>query len=372
MATYEEIQRLLEQNRKEIGQRAADVPGIYNQYSPSNDSEIAAARSAQADKVRQLFDHDSKLSQVSFQPQAAPGPTVNGEAPVQPEAMILDPLIGLKAANTQTMETANEAIDLGQRISERKDFLSESLDKALKLFSIGMEIKKAEQAALQDEMNNYFKLEDLNLARSKAGSGSESKAALGELLSNVLKWQERKVAATPQATGVAKDRNALNVIVKKYPNETLDYTKNADGSYNWAIRKKDQTFLTDEEAATYNDQGDTLNKLLASFTALYPESKEDAATILSAFGEEKNDRFGTSVDEAAAGVAGMPKTADNLARWSLYSQWSTDPEGKSAGVSFNSWLGERGGSPAPGVTPTPAPQATSGTTSSGAKWEVVE
>lgn len=346
MATYEEIQRLLEENRKSIGERAAEVPNIYNQYSPSTDPEIAGARAAQADKVRQLFDHDTNLAQVKFQPQTTPGSTVSGAPATTPSEMILDPLIGMKAANTETMQTANEAIDIGQSISKRKDYLSESLDKALKLFQIGMQIKQAEQAALQDEMSNWFKMEDLTLERNKVGKETAGKEALQKLLDNVLDWKKAQVESTPTISGrtTSKGNAGIKAIQKmmedKYPGQEVEYTKNSDGTYNWTVRKSEQKFLTPEQAKTYEDPNTTLKELLSSFTSLYPENKEDAATILSGFEDTKETVFGTSADEYGAGVANKPRTTENEARYTKYIQWKnmSDFEKSKYGSIFENFL----------------------------------
>lgn len=167
---YNEIQRLLEKNRQDLGIMKAEGAGIYDKYAPSTDPEIARARAVQADKVKQLFSHDSQLAQRKWQPSAPPGPTVTGAPPELPPEELVDPMIGLKAANWQTMATANEAIDIGQNISKRKDFLKESLESALQLFQVGLEMKKAEREALSEEMDDWFNLQDLILKQSESKS----------------------------------------------------------------------------------------------------------------------------------------------------------------------------------------------------------
>lgn len=219
MAGFEELQRLLAENRKSIGDRAAEIPNIYKQFSPSTDPEVAQTRAAQAEKVKQLFQYDNQLAQTSFQPQAAPGPSPTGGAPTIPDPMIVDPTIGLRAANTQTMATAQEAIDLGQQITKRKDFLAESLEKALKLFQIGMQIKEAESAAIQGELDNWFKMQDLIDKRSTRGKGDAEKTKKQSYLAQILSggeagnletltqkqfnsWVNRIVAQNPQDAGM--------------------------------------------------------------------------------------------------------------------------------------------------------------------------
>lgn len=291
---YEEIQRLLAQNRQDIGKREAEIPGIYNKYSPSTDPEVAAARAAQADKVKQLFSYDSQLAQTKFQPTAAPGATVTGAPPETPPEMILDPLIGLKAANTQTMETANEAIDIGQNISKRKDVLAESLDKALKLFQVGLEIKKAEQASLQDEFTNLINLDKLALEREKQKGVGTGKEALGELFNRLTGLKQKvNVEAVPtsykQGVTKAKGKDALKDIRKEYanqkklhPNVQVDYSQKPDGTYtyNYFEPKKDQTYLTPEEYKLKTNPEEFLGTLLAGTTANLPKYSSEAEVII--------------------------------------------------------------------------------------------
>jgi len=294
MLSYEEIQRLLEQNRQELGKREADIPNIYKEYSPSTDPEIAAARAAQADKVKQLFDHDSQLAQVKFQPQAAPGATVTGAPAETPPEMILDPLIGLKAANTQTMETANEAIDIGQNIAKRKDVLAESLDKALKLFQIGLEIKKAERESLKDEFSSLLSLDELNLKKNAAGKATAGKEALTELFNKLTGLKQKvNVDAVPtsykQGITPNKGEKGLEDIKKElvrqravHPNVQVDYSQNKDGrfTYNYFEPKENQVYLTPEEFKLRTNPQDFLGQLSAGFEANYPDQAEEGKSVI--------------------------------------------------------------------------------------------
>ena len=281
MADYSEIQRLLEKNRQDIGKRGAEIPGIYNKYAPSTDPEIAAARAAQADKVRELFAHDSQLAQTKFQPQAAPGATVSGAPPETPPEMILDPLIGLKAANTQTMATANEAIDIGQNIVKRKDFLGESLDKAMKLFMVGIEMKKAEREALSEEFDDLLKLDELALKREKKKSTESGSTDLQTLLKNIMQVKQTSKDITPQLTGVSKNGTDFAKIRKQYAEQEMDFEKLKDGSYKWAVRKPNQKFVSQDEANIYKDIPGLINLMGATTIANNPNvDRADVESIL--------------------------------------------------------------------------------------------
>jgi len=179
MATFDDIQRQQAELSQSIGQRYANVPKMVEQYNPVNDPVTRALRNQHSDKVQQLFNYDTQLGQTYFQPQAAPGPTQTGAPAAQPEQMILDPLIGAKAANTQTLGTANEVANLLRDMGSRKDYLDTALTNALKLFQIGIEADKIQQAALEGQFNQQMSLEELGLKKSAAarsGAGTAQTA----------------------------------------------------------------------------------------------------------------------------------------------------------------------------------------------------
>lgn len=267
---YDNVQAELARKRAELGQSVANVTNIQGQYSPTNDPEITALRSQHADKVKQLFDYDSKLAPVYFQPQAAPA--VAGETVEQPGQRIIDPLIGMRSSSTQTQATASELADILSRIGKRKDTLTENMDKALTLFKYGLQIKQMEMDSLEKELDRIDK-------KSSGGKGASDLTALFNAITGV---QNKKSAITPKATGKVKNKEELMKIAKQYGGQ-IDYQQNADGTFSWAVRKENQEFVTPEEATTYEDVPALIKKLGAATVAGGNASPSEVNSIIESF-----------------------------------------------------------------------------------------
>lgn len=140
------------QNISQLQNVPQQVKDIQGQYNVANDPTVLALRSQQADKIKQLFDHDTQLAQTYFQTQQAPGPQPTNPAYTPPQQMVVDPTIGMRAATQQNQATAAEMADIGTQIANRKDILTEGLAKAMQLFQFGLEARKMEQEALNTEL----------------------------------------------------------------------------------------------------------------------------------------------------------------------------------------------------------------------------
>jgi hypothetical protein len=185
------IQELIKQKREDIGQRFANPPTL----NTANDSEILSLRNNQADKIKQLFEHDTKLAPVYMQPQEAGGPHAEGYQ--APEQRIIDPMIGLKAASTQTQATAGELGDIGKAIEKRKDFLMDIYEKAMAGFTMGLQMKKMELDSLNDEFSQILKLKELEEKQNENKQKAKDKEA-SEAFFKMLQAQIGEAGNTTQ------------------------------------------------------------------------------------------------------------------------------------------------------------------------------
>jgi len=321
------IQAALTKNRQELGKRDAKLPSTLSQYAPSSDTELQGLRQNQASKVAELFKYDTQMAQRSYQPQALEGQP-------QPEARILDPSIGLKAASTQTQALGQELGDIGSQIATRKDYLAESMDKAMSLFKFGLEAKKLEQDSLMNEWKTMMDLEDLKVKRADSGGGN-----LPDLLSAITGFQSRSEAIRPkqvykQGTTQAKGAKAIQDMKTIYnqfkaqdPDAKLEYSGNPDGTYTYTIRNKNepaQYLGADESQAPYDNPEDTIRKMLAAGVATNPKQSGQIGDIQKLlFPEpikqtaadskvgERNDLINTVPD---------PKTAQGMAAEEIFIQ----------------------------------------------------
>lgn len=311
---YEEIMNQLSQNRKDVGSRIAEIPQMQDRYSPANDPQYNAIQNAQSDKIKQLFDHDSTMATTYMKPQEAAGPHAPNYTPS--EDRVVDPMIGLQAANTQIKATANEAVDLGTEKSKRKDVLDSALSKGLSVIQSVIEAKKFEQSSLIEQMNMMLKIKEMEQKNSK-------ESTLNDLFSQIMQVQQAKKkqqtelkAASPASikSGITntKGKKALVDIQKEYsrikkanPGQKIkvDYSQNADGTYeyNYFLDAPQKYLEKDvyEDYKTnpiYGDSEEMMNKLGSAAIASGADSGEVAALLerIGVFGptnpnEQKGD-----------------------------------------------------------------------------------
>lgn len=162
MATLDEMQRLLSQNRQEIGTRVAELPRTEENIRANlfgGDKTLASLRQNQETKIMELFEHDKRIAERYANPQS--------------EAYLQDPYMREVARANQFQGTVGELSQLQSQTEARRDVLGDTLDKALKLAQYGVQAKQIENQLLQQEFEN-----ELNKQKLSGGSGT-----LDELLS---------------------------------------------------------------------------------------------------------------------------------------------------------------------------------------------
>ncbi len=261
---FDRIQAALAANRTDIGSRMADVTAVDAKYSPATDSTIAGMRSNQASKIQQLFDHDSKLATTYFPVGTAGGPTTGEVAQPAGGQAIIDPTIGMTAANNQQISTAKEATDIGTQIANRKDELATSRQSAIDLITKALDIKKQEQSDLQAELDVISKKANNALAVLQETGGvisPEIANILGtpELAGKKILSPAEKLAAQFGATDAGRamtDKTNLQAdaaggmvlkdIIKKYKGGPLtdqEIVGLYDSSGKWGAHKETMSQL---------------------------------------------------------------------------------------------------------------------------------
>lgn len=304
---------MLAKKRQEYGQRVADLPGIYKQYTPESDREISALRSQQSDKLKQLFDFDSQVAQRTYQPIESAGPYSQGYTP--PEPRVLDPTIGLLASSYQKKATAGELADISTDIARRKDYLSGERDKALTMLQAVLDANEKEQRGLEKQMDWYFKQKDYELEERKLKEGGSGASDLMTFLNAISGFQQKTEAIKPIAFGITKadpfkliekkggfarrnpktgllepaakagpNYRALINELNKYPGAEFDFQKNPDGTYGWAVRKPEQQFFESEEEAQRYQDIPSLIRQLGAATVAGGATPSDVNTMLNLLG----------------------------------------------------------------------------------------
>jgi hypothetical protein len=173
------IQNLLAQKQKELGNRVA-AP-TYPEVS--KDPQWQAYNTQHADKVKQLFNYDSKLAQVSFQPTEVGGQNEAGYS--APESRILDPMIGLQAASQQQSATAGEVGDLLKMMNSRKQSLEDTYSKGLEIYKLGLAAQQLEVDAINKLFSNAMEMEKLKETKRQFNvkqTETKNKMSLEDLL----------------------------------------------------------------------------------------------------------------------------------------------------------------------------------------------
>lgn len=306
----EELQKKISGKRQELGQRYAEVPDIETRIRADlfgNDKSLQTMRENENAKIKELFEFDKGLATTYQSP--VPG-------------FVDDPSSVARYGQQQLRERAGELADVQKGIANRRDVLGDALERAMKLANYGLEAKRLEIQALQDEFDDQLKLEELRLRKQESGNSN----FLPDFMKSILNFQEKAEAVKPQKTGrtvtratTPDERRALvKRIQAQYPGQQLSYTYNKDGTISYAVLKPDQQYADNNEASLYENQQDTLQKILAAGIASNPKQSSDAVNIFKLITPQEPDVFGYSQWEVQAGVAGKPKTADNVKKAQNY------------------------------------------------------
>lgn len=273
----EEIQSLIQTKATELGQTTVDQPNLPNADTAS-DAEISALRSNHADKVRQLFDHDTQLADVYFQPQGAPA--VEGETVAKPEPMLIDPTIGMRASSAQTRATAGELGDILSRIAARKDEIQDTYQRGLDLYTLGLQARQKELDSRSKELD-----------------------ALGVLLNSSIQL-----------------KNAEKTNAKKAEQDAIEQKK----------REYRAKLIGGPEGNRPLKNNDQLRVWLQNVLAANPEDSdiimEVAQEISAGLSPAKTEVYPNTADTKAAGVAGMPKESPYTEMWEAYISYKYKPK----------------------------------------------
>lgn len=261
---------LLEQMKgksQDLSKYTMDIPNIQKTLREDlygNDNVIDSLRSNEADKIKELYQHDQNLADRYANPSS--------------EGYIEDPYVRAKATAQRSQATAGELGTLQNQIAKRSDVLGSALEKAMQLLNYGLEAKKLEYAGIQDEFDNKMKLEDFQLKKEQ--SRKETQA-------------DQQSAAYDQMIKDLRGRITL-------PEALVRYSK---------------YFSPNDIYAAYNQVNNDPSR-----KANYGPAKE-APESLARYGiTSSGGTFGYTQAEVAAGVAGQQRSPENIQRYQQYIQ----------------------------------------------------
>lgn len=277
------IQQQIIAKSQALGQRIASAPAAPD---TANDGELGALRGQHADKIKQLFAHDTQVAQVNFQPKEAPGPHAEGYTP--PESRIIDPLIGQRASSAETQATAGELGDIMARISGRRAALDDAYNKALALHEKNIRTQESEISMLDKIFQNQMQLKQFEAAQEKEKKAGASEKDLQTYLDTIMGLKGRREAASiPESSSeylpepATKPKNVdpskaalwanyekvmKGVKDKKIGEMKKNMPKGSELRYEgnkYTVTKPNQQFVTEEEASD-SVYGDLLNAFSAN------------------------------------------------------------------------------------------------------------
>lgn len=321
------IQQQIIAKSQALGQRVASAPVAPD---TANDPELGALRGQHADKIKQLFAHDTQVAQVNFQPKEAPGPHAEGYT--APESRILDPLIGQRASSAQTQATAGELGDIMTRISGRRAMLDDAYNKALTLHEKNIRAQESEISMLDKIFQNQMQLKQFEAAQEKEKKSGASDKDLQTYLDTIMGLKGRREAASVPAEDSgylheptkAKSIEEIKKVQRTLPKSSqISYTKNPDGSYTYLI----EGAPTKKEAMQKKPKGSELRYEGNKYTVTKPGQKfiteEESSDsiyddLLNAFSANsaKDRTAATDMTESVAGkdsLLGKQKVKTELA-----------------------------------------------------------
>lgn len=301
-----DIQKAIQQNRQSMSEYAQKIPQLMSQNT-AGDQEVQGLQSNKNAKILELYNHDKMLADQYANPNS--------------NLYLQDPYARERARATQNQATAGEVLDIGSQIQTRKDYLKQQADQQLQLLEMALKEKQMEQDSLQNELSNAIRYQEAN----KDTSGSADLLNLFNALSTLQKNRQSLQASAPIASGVARDKGELQALARQHPGEDFHYTPNNDGTYQWSVAGPQTQFLTQNQANTLassgtgplTNQDDVVQQLLAATIARNPKMANEATILASAL-LPKTDAFGFSEKEVASGVAGLPRTPENTAKYQAY------------------------------------------------------
>lgn len=290
---YNEISKLISEKSTALGQRYAELPKLESGLRDSmfgNDAVMGNLNTQEKTKIDELFSHDQN---VANQYQQNPGLSSS------PSGRVLDPYARELALSNRYKGTANDLTEIRQKRDTRRDVIGDSLANALKLATQSLEMKKLELDQLQKDRDFAW---DVYKEKNKGSGGQGNVSALFDA---IMGLKQRQKESAPSASGTAKDSRELSTIRKKYGQ--VNYTKNKDGSYSWAVPGK---LVTAEEG-----DPDTINKLAAASIAK-GGSTSDVAALLQLLGESDNylspskrsTDFQAKLNEAQSGIDSLRRS----------------------------------------------------------------
>jgi hypothetical protein len=199
MSRATELQKLLSQNRQDLGQRVADIPKTEDNLRAGlfeNDQTLNSLRQNQQAKILEMYQHDKTLAQQYANPES--------------NLYLKDPYQRELARSTQFQGTAGELGSINNLIQSRRDVLGDTLDKAMKLAQYGVQAKQLENQLMQQEFENEMKMQS-------SGGELDSLLSLPELQAlnlpyGTTKRQAAQLGLTPSSIGKmsATEQTKLN------------------------------------------------------------------------------------------------------------------------------------------------------------------
>lgn len=323
----QKIQQLISQNRQDLTQRMAQMPSNIAPPNFAKDDQIVARQREKEQKIMEMYEHDRRLADTYANPQN--------------EMYLEDPYAREKARSMQSQASAAEILNINRAMQEREATLTADYERAMKEQEMAFKLKELEGRLLQNELENALKIQQLAAEKSEG-------AALPNLLQGLtqIKDTQNKVAtAKPIATlktgvlaqkpslkdfkvvnGVKQPKNAsaaaLLSLQKQYPGAEIRWSQNKDGTYTYSVVGSGTPFATQEEVAVSKDPQSFAQQMLATTIAAKPQYAPQAQLLVeqSGLNKPKEEKFGYSIDESAAGVAGQPINEQTLAMWKNYAQ----------------------------------------------------
>lgn len=177
---------------------------------------------------------------------------------------ILDPYIRETQLTNRYRGTMEDLTGIRSNIATRRDVLGSALEKGMKMLMYGLEAAKFEHTSLQDELTNQMKLDEMKQRNSERGAGQADKTSRSKALA-----------------------------------EAIQYLLTQTGNRGEAQQD------------------------IAAIVGKNPSIAEDALGLLKLFPE--TEKFGFGLDESAAGVAGQPKTPENVQKFQGYAAGQKEP-----------------------------------------------
>lgn len=262
------LNNLITQKRTELGQRIASTPQVEGQYREQlfgGDKQLSSLYSNEEAKIKELYDHDKRLATY-----ADPNSSTYLADPYQREV----------ARAKQHQGTVGELADIQTQRSKRKDVLGDALDRAMKMMEYGLKAQELEYEGLQKDR-------DFKQRQKESGTAGDGSGSLTDLFNAITGLQGTAKEATPKATGKTSTRvtsqqeqMALEKKVRdQHPGENIRFTKNKDGTLNYAVEKPNQLFLEGDQADAVDNIDETIRKLVAATIAASPKQASGAKDI---------------------------------------------------------------------------------------------